>query len=70
MMTAICRSLKPTGRVVFVEYRAEDPQVPIKRLHKMSAAQVRKEMESLPLRWQQTSEVLPRQHIIFFAKKS
>ena len=69
MMTTICRALKPSGRVVFVEYRAEDPRVPIKRLHKMSEAQVRKEMAPLPLLWFRTSEVLPRQHIIFFAKK-
>jgi len=70
MMSAICRSLKPSGRVVFVEFRAEDPEVPIKRLHKMSEAQVRKEMEPLPMRWVETIEVLPRQHIIIFARKS
>jgi precorrin-6B methylase 2 len=69
MMAAICRSLKPSGRVIFVEYRAEDPEVPIKRLHKMTEAQVRKEMAGLPLRWVRTSEVLPRQHIIVFAKR-
>jgi SAM-dependent methyltransferase len=69
MMAAICRSLKPTGRVVFVEYRAEDPQVPIKPVHKMSEAQVRKEMAVLPLRCIHTIEVLPRQHILVFAKE-
>jgi ubiquinone/menaquinone biosynthesis C-methylase UbiE len=69
MMSAICRSLKPSGRVVFVEFRAEDPEVPIKRLHKMTEAQVRKEMEPLPLRWVESIEVLPRQHIIVFARK-
>lgn len=68
MMSAICRSLKPSGRVVFVEYRAEDPEVPIKRLHKMGEAQVRKEMWALPLHWIETIEVLPRQHIIVFGK--
>ena len=70
MMQAICASLKPTGRVVFVEFRAEDPQVPIKPLHKMSEAQVRKEMGAQELEWRQTIEVLPRQHIIIFGKKS
>ena len=69
MMSAICRSLKPSGRVVFVEFRGEDPAVPIKRLHKMTEAQVRKEMEPLPLRWVESIEVLPRQHIIVFARK-
>lgn len=68
MMQAICRSLKPQGRVVFVEFRAEDPAVPIKPLHKMSEAQVRKEMTSLPLEWGQTIRVLPRQHIIEFTR--
>jgi len=69
MLESIWRSLSPTGRVVFVEYRAEDPNVPIKRLHKMSVAQVRKEAELLPLEWVETIETLPRQHIIVFKKK-
>ena len=65
-MQGICRALKPGGRVVFVEYRGEDPNVPIKPLHKMTQAQVRKEMSVLPLDWVQTIEVLPRQHILVF----
>jgi len=69
MMEAISRSLKPGGRVVFVEFRAEDPKVPIKPLHKMSEAQVKKEMSVLPLQWVQTIGVLPRQHILFFRKR-
>lgn len=68
MMANICRALKPGGRVVFVEYRAEDPEVPIKRLHKMSEAQVRKEAEAHALTWVETSAILPRQHIITFRK--
>lgn len=67
MMKAICRSLKPSGHVVFVEFRAEDPAVPIKPLHKMAELQVRKEMSAMPLHWIQSIEVLPRQHIIVFA---
>ncbi len=70
MMSAICRSLKPNGRVAFVEFRAEDPAVPIKPLHKMNQGQVRKEMAGLPLRWTGNIEVLPRQHIIVFSKKA
>ena len=66
MMTGICRALKPGGRVVFVEYRLEDPAVPIKLLHKMTVAQVKKEMSAMPLAWVATIEVLPRQHIIVF----
>lgn len=68
MMQAICRALKPGGRVVFVEYRGEDPAVPIKRLHKMTEAQVKKEMTGLPLKWVRTIGALPRQHIIIFRK--
>lgn len=68
MMEAIVRALKPGGRVVFVEFRGEDPEVPIKPLHKMTEAQVKKEMSALPLRWVETISVLPRQHIIVFQK--
>jgi len=70
MMEAICKSLKPGGRVVFVEFRAEDPKVPIKEVHKMSEAQVRKEMTVHPLEWMETINVLPWQHIIVFRKKA
>jgi ubiquinone/menaquinone biosynthesis C-methylase UbiE len=69
MMAGICRSLKPAGRVVFVEFRAEDPAVPIKPLHKMSVAQVKKEMALQPLELRETIEVLPRQHLIVFRKR-
>jgi ubiquinone/menaquinone biosynthesis C-methylase UbiE len=68
MMQSICRALKPGGRVVWVEYRGEDPDVPIKPLHKMSEAQVRKEAALLPLEWVRTVETLPRQHIIIFKR--
>jgi ubiquinone/menaquinone biosynthesis C-methylase UbiE len=68
MMQAITRALKPGGRVVFVEFRGEDPAVPIKLLHKMTEAQVKKEMSALPLEWVETIGVLPRQHIIIFKK--
>ncbi|MGZ4972488.1 MAG: class I SAM-dependent methyltransferase [Limisphaerales bacterium] len=70
MLESIWRSLSPNGRVVFVEYRGEDPNVPIKPLHKMTETQVRKEAELLPLQWVETIEILPRQHIIVFKKKA
>jgi SAM-dependent methyltransferase len=69
IMEAICRSVRPGGRVVFVEYRGEDPAVPIKPLHKMTELQVKRETSVLPLDWVQTIEVLPRQHIIIFGKR-
>ncbi len=68
MVEAICRALKPGGRIVFAEFRGEDPAVPIKPLHKMTEAQVKKEMTGHPLRWVRTDERLPRQHLIFFQK--
>jgi len=69
MMDGICKSLKPGGRVIFVEFRGEDPSVPIKPLHKMTEAQVRKEMSVHPLEWVETIKVLPRQHVIVFKRK-
>jgi SAM-dependent methyltransferase len=68
MMQNICRGLKTGGRVAFVEYRAEDPSVPIKRLHKMSELQVIKEAMPHPLVWVETLSDLPWQHIIIFEK--
>jgi ubiquinone/menaquinone biosynthesis C-methylase UbiE len=59
MMQSLLRALKPGGRIVWVEYRAEDPEVPIKLLHKMSEAQVRKEAALLPLQWVETIENFP-----------
>ena len=63
------RALKPGGRVAFVEYRAEDPKVPIKALHKMSEAQVRREAARHALEWERTAGGLPWQHVILFRKK-
>ncbi|HEV8485096.1 MAG TPA: class I SAM-dependent methyltransferase [Blastocatellia bacterium] len=68
MMESIVRSLKPGGRVVQVEYRAEDPDVPIKRLHKMSVDQARKEMAVVGLVWKETKAFLPQQHFLVYEK--
>jgi SAM-dependent methyltransferase len=70
MIEGICAALKPGGRIAFIEFRGEDPKVPIKLLHKMTEAQVRKEMAVHPLEWVETSEVLPWQRIIIFRKAS
>ena len=69
MMASIRKALKPGGRVALVEYRKEDPRVPIKEVHKMSEAQVRKEMAAAGLAWVKTVATLPRQHIILCEKK-
>ena len=69
MTAAMCRALKPGGRLVLVEFRGEDEHVPIKRVHKMTEAQVKKEMAVHPLIWKETIGVLPWQHIIIFTRK-
>jgi ubiquinone/menaquinone biosynthesis C-methylase UbiE len=69
MTQAMVRSLKRGGRIVFVEYRLEDPRVPIKLVHKMTQDQVKKEMAIHPLTWEKTLTLLPRQHIIVFRKR-
>jgi len=68
MGRSMFRALKPGGRIALVEYRAEDPTVPIKPLHKMSQEQAIREMTALGLRWVATSDRLPQQHLMFFAK--
>ncbi len=68
MMESIFKALKPGGRVIQIEYRGEDPDVPIKRLHKMTVAQARKEMAAIGLVWKETKDFLPQQHFIVFEK--
>jgi len=69
VLASIVKSLKPGGRVVFVEYRAEDASVPIKPLHKMSVAQLRREVAMQPLVLERVAEPLPWQHIVVFVKR-
>lgn len=68
VLDSIVDALKPGGRVVFVEYRAEDPAVAIKPLHKMSEQQVRREATAHGLKWERSIESLPIQHAIVFRK--
>jgi SAM-dependent methyltransferase len=68
MGRAMFRALKPGGRLVLLEYRAEDPRVPIKALHKMTEAQVRLELSSLGFRWVRTEDFLPQQHFLVFER--
>ncbi|MEL7316556.1 MAG: methyltransferase domain-containing protein [Cyanobacteria bacterium J06559_3] len=70
MMTHLREALKPGGRVVLAEYRAENPLVLIKRLHKMSEAQAKREMQVAGFTWQKTDESLPQQHLLFFEKSA
>jgi protein-L-isoaspartate O-methyltransferase len=68
MTVEMVKALKPGGRIVFVEYRLEDPKVPIKLVHKMTQKQVMKEMSPFPLKHVETIETLPWQHIIILEK--
>ena len=68
MGRAIFDALKPGGRLVLIEYRAEDPSVPIKRLHKMTVKQAEKEMRALGFRLEETRDFLPQQHFMVFEK--
>jgi ubiquinone/menaquinone biosynthesis C-methylase UbiE len=69
MTQGMVKALKPGGRLIFVEYRLEDSNVPIQLLHRMSEKQVLKEMEQFPLRHAATLGDLPWQHVIIFEKK-
>jgi ubiquinone/menaquinone biosynthesis C-methylase UbiE len=68
MLAAIRQSLKPTGRVALVEFRAEDPNVPIKPLHKMAKEQILKEFEPNGFRLAEEFDKLPWQHLMFFER--
>ncbi len=68
MLRGIRSALKPDGRLVLLEYRKEDPAVPILADHKMSVAEVKAELEPEGFRLAQTIESLPRQHILIFRK--
>jgi ubiquinone/menaquinone biosynthesis C-methylase UbiE len=68
MLRKIRETLKPDGRLVLLEYRAEDPNVPIIAEHKMTIAQVKKELEAEGFVLQPVIETLPRQHILILTK--
>ncbi len=67
-LQGLLKALKPGGRLVLVEFRGEDPDVPIKPEHKMTLEQVRKEIEPQGYTFVDSLEFLPWQHIIIFQK--
>jgi len=67
MLTRIRDSLSEDGKLVLVEFRGEDPAVPIKPLHKMTKAQVRAELEPAGFRVASEFDRLPWQHLLFFS---
>ncbi|RKT38051.1 class I SAM-dependent methyltransferase [Thiocapsa rosea] len=68
MMRGIRSALRPGGRVFLIEYRGEDPRIPIKPLHKMTQAQAITELEAVGLRWVEALDILPTQHFMVFEK--
>jgi ubiquinone/menaquinone biosynthesis C-methylase UbiE len=68
MLAAMRKSLAPGGKVVFVEYRGEDPEVPIKPEHKMTKEQIEKELSANGFQVAKEFEKLPWQHMIWFEK--
>jgi SAM-dependent methyltransferase len=68
MMRGIVKGLKPDGQVVFVEYRGEDPDVPIKPHHKMTVAQLSAEMNAVGLHLVRRDEELPWQHVLIYGR--
>jgi ubiquinone/menaquinone biosynthesis C-methylase UbiE len=70
MLQGIHRSLKPGGQLVLLEYRKEDPRIPILSAHKMSLDEVKAEIEPEGYRFLRSVENLPWQHMIFFTLRS
>ena len=68
MLAAMRSALKPNGVVVLVEFRSEDPDVPIKQLHKMSKAQILKELLPNGFKLVREFDDLPWQHMMFFGR--
>ncbi|WP_237586767.1 class I SAM-dependent methyltransferase [Pontibacter russatus] len=68
MLQAIHRALKPDGKLLLLEYRAEDPKVPIRELHKMTAQQVKEELEANGFKLFKREDSLPIQHFLMFEK--
>src|SRR5204863_3956823 len=69
MLQGIRAALKPDGRLVLLEYRKEDPNVPIRFEHKMSVAEAKLEVEDEQFQLADVDERLPRQHILIFTRR-
>ena len=68
MASSIFKALKKEGRLILIEYRKEDPSVPIKLLHKMTQKQAIKEISQVGFVWKKTLDFLPQQHFMVFEK--
>ena len=68
MLQAISKSLKPTGKILLIEYRGEDPAVPINALHKTTVAQLTKEFNANGFKLSFRGNFLPIQHFLLYQK--
>lgn len=68
MLQALHKALKPDGKILLLEYRAEDPSVPIKELHKLSVSQAKKELLANGFALAEKKDILPIQHWLLFRK--
>jgi ubiquinone/menaquinone biosynthesis C-methylase UbiE len=68
MLRRMREALKPDGRLVLLEYRKEDPTIPIRLEHKMTVAEAKMELEAEGFKMSKVDEILPRQHILIFTK--
>ena len=69
MLRKLRESLKPEGRLVLVEYKKEDPTIPINPTHKMSVAEAKLEVEAEGFTLTKVSSELPRQHVLIFTRR-
>ena len=69
MLRGLHSALKPGGRLVLLEYRKEDPSIPIRLEHKMTVAEAKMEVEAEGFTLTKVDESLPRQHILIFTKR-
>jgi ubiquinone/menaquinone biosynthesis C-methylase UbiE len=69
MLRHLREALKPGGRLVLLEYRKEDPSIPIRPEHKMSVAEAKLEVEAEGFTLSKVDESLPRQHILIFTAR-
>ena len=70
IILSVKKALKPKGKIYLIEYRGEDPKVPIKRLHKMTEEQAVKEMAAAGFMLEENIDNLPWQHCMIFVKKT
>ena len=68
MMRNIFESLRPGGRAVLVEYRGEDPTIPVDAIYRITQEQARRELQAVGFKWRETRDILPQQHFMVFEK--